>query len=381
MESANNISFYKPFIKENTNSNIQEVLNFDDTSSKTEELERVFAQTFETGYALATMSGTAALHLAMCALDLKRGDKVLCSINAFVDVPEVIRHFDAEPIFVDCDSNNYMIDLDKLEIALRKNENKKLRAVLVNHMGGAAPDLDRLYKMAKEYDVKVIEDATDAMGTKYNGKYLGSTGADITVFSFAPHMYKDIISGGIFTTKDDELYERAKLLRTHGMTHQSGEHASEVNYLYDVIDIGWRYAMNEIVSVICLDRFTSLQEQIERRKQIAQMYVSRLENTKHITIKTDISQENILHFFIEIDKNRDHFARELKLEGIDVGLHYMPLHLTEYYRKKYSLRVFDFPVALGVYQRTLSLPLYAGMSDNEVQIVIEAVEKIANSYM
>ncbi|MDD5405718.1 MAG: DegT/DnrJ/EryC1/StrS family aminotransferase [Sulfurovaceae bacterium] len=381
MESADIISFYKPFIKANNDSKIQEVLTFSQTSSKVEELESIFAETFGTGYALATMSGTAALHLAMCALDLKRGDKVLCSINAFVDIPEVIRHFDAEPIFVDCNSDNYMIDLDKLESALVKHENKKLRAVLVNHMGGAMLDLDRLYEMAKKYDVKVIEDATDAMGSKYNGKYLGSCGADITVFSFAPHMYKDIISGGMFTTKDDELFQRAKLLRTHGMIHQTGENASEVNYLYDVIDIGWRYAMNEVVSAICLDRFTSLPEQTERRRKIADIYASRLSNTKHITIKTDMSQENIIHFYIEIDKNRDHFARELKLEGIEIGLHYMPLHLTEYYRKKYSLRVFDFPVALGIYQRTLSLPLYSSMSDAQVQKVISAVEKIANSYM
>lgn len=378
MDSSNNISFYKPFIKSSSNIKVLEDMSF----SKIEELERVFADTFKTGYALATTTSTSALHLAMCALDLKRGDKVLCSINAFVNVPEVIRHFDAEPLFVDCSESNYMIDLDKLEAALIKNENKKLRAVIVNHMGGSSTiDLDRLYSMAKKYDVKVVEDATDAMGSKYNGNWIGSSGADITTFSFAPHIYKDIIAGGIFTTKDDELFQRAKLLRSHGMTQQSGENASEVNYLYDVIDIGWHYKMNEVVSAICLERLASLPEQITRRHEIAAKYASGLSNVKHISIKTKMSQENIVHFFIEIDKNRDHFARELKLEGIEVGLHYMPLHLTEYYRKKYSLRVFDFPVALGVYQRTLSLPLYASMSDAEVQRVIDAVEKIANSYM
>lgn len=376
MDSANFISFYKPYIS-NSNIDLSDCLN----TSKAKELEAKFSNMFNVKHSLSTMSGTSALHLAMCAIDLKRGDKVICSVNAYVDVPEVVRHFDAEPIFVDCDAQSYMIDLKKLESILKTHQNKKLRAIILNHMGVDGFDLEKLYSLAREYDVKVIEDATDAMGSKYNEKFLGSLSSDITIFSFAPHVYKDFVSGGMFTTNDQELFERAKLLRNHGIIKQCDESECEVNYLYDTIDIGWRYAMNDIVASVCLDRIETLETQKIRRHEIASKYTKSLSNVKHVKIITNVEHDNIMYFFVEIDKNRDHFARELKHNGIEVGLHYMPLHLTDYYRKKYSLRVFDFPVALGIYQKTLCLPLYASMKDDEVSRVIEAVEKIANSYI
>ncbi len=376
MDSANFISFYKPYIS-NSNIDLSDCLN----TSKAKELEAKFSNMFNIKHSLSTMSGTSALHLAMCAIDLKRGDKVICSVNAYVDVPEVVRHFDAEPIFVDCDAQSYMIDLKKLESILKTHQNKKLRAIILNHMGVDGFDLEKLYSLAREYDVKVIEDATDAMGSKYNEKFLGSLSSDITIFSFAPHVYKDFVSGGMFTTNDQELFERAKLLRNHGIVKQCDESECEVNYLYDTIDIGWRYAMNDIVASVCLDRMETLETQKIRRHEIASKYTKSLSNVKHVKIITNVEHDNIMYFFVEIDKNRDHFARELKHNGIEVGLHYMPLHLTDYYRKKYSLRVFDFPVALGIYQKTLCLPLYASMKDDEVSRVIEAVEKIANSYI
>jgi perosamine synthetase len=376
MESTNFISFYKPYIS-NANIDLVDCSNH----AKAKDLEIKFSNMFNIKHSLSTMSGTSALHLAMCAIDLKRGDKVICSVNAYVDVPEVVRHFDAEPIFVDCDNQSYMIDLKKLESVLKEQQSKKLRAIILNHMGVDGFDLNKLYALAKEYDVKVIEDATDAMGSKYNEKFLGSLSADITIFSFAPHVYKDFISGGMFTTNNQELFERAKLLRNHGIINQCDESECEVNYLYDTIDIGWRYAMNDIVATVCLDRIETLETQKTRRHEIASKYANSLSKTKHVKIITNIEHDNIMYFFVEIDKNRDHFARELKQSGIEVGLHYMPLHLTDYYRKKYSLRVFDFPVALGIYQKTLCLPLYAGLKDDEVDRIIEAVEKIANLYI
>ncbi|MDD5549411.1 MAG: DegT/DnrJ/EryC1/StrS aminotransferase family protein [Sulfurovaceae bacterium] len=376
MDSANFISFYKPYIS-NANIDLFSCLN----NSKAKELEAKFSNMFNIKYSLSTMSGTSALHLAMCAIDLKRGDKIICSVNAYVDVPEVVRHFDAEPIFVDCDASSYMIDLKKLESTLKTHKSKKLRAIILNHMGVDGFDLEKLYSLAREYDVKVIEDATDAMGSKYDEKFLGSLSSDITIFSFAPHVYNDFISGGMFTTNDQELFKRAKLLRNHGIINQCDESECEINYLYDTIDIGWRYAMNDIVACVCLDRMETLEIQKTRRHEIASKYVQSLSNVKNVKIITNIEHDNIMYFFVEIEKNRDHFARELKHSGIDVGLHYMPLHLTDYYRKKYSLRVFDFPVALGIYQKTLCLPLYASMKDDEVSRVIEAVEKIANSYI
>ena len=141
-----------------THSNVSDVLDGEDIS-QVEELESEFASYIGVDYALATSHGTDALHLAMLAFDLKRGDKVVCSVNAHPNVPEVVRHFDAEPVFIDIDENSYNINLDLLENYLEENQSKKLKAVIVTHIAGHTVDLNRLYKIAKIYDVKIVEDA------------------------------------------------------------------------------------------------------------------------------------------------------------------------------------------------------------------------------
>ncbi|MEJ2489308.1 MAG: DegT/DnrJ/EryC1/StrS family aminotransferase [Sulfurovaceae bacterium] len=346
-----------------------------------EMLEEVFKNFIGCKYAVSASSGTNALHLAMCALDLKRGDKVICSINAFVNVPEVVRHFDAEPIFVDCNSDDYMINPAKLKEAIAKNKSKKLRAVIVNHMGGKVADMEEIYAIAKEGNIKVIEDATDAMGSKYKDKMIGSTGADMTVFSFVPHLVRDVVSGGILVTESESYATRARLYRNHGLVDGQDEGIYSVGYFYDMIDIGLSYKISEIDAAICLRRLKDIDSAMENRAQIASIYKKELEGIDHITIKTSLDESNITNFFIEIDKNRDHFARELKKEGVEIRLHYIPLNFMEYYKKKYELKVFDFLSSLEIYQKTISLPIFDEMTQDEAHKVCEVVKKVANTYM
>ncbi len=374
------IPFYIPPINDKEKQYIDEVLTLQ-SASKVELLEKKFQEYIGAKYALAVSSGTSALHLAMCALDLKRGDKVVCSINSFPDLPEVVRHFDAEPIFVDCEDENYNIDLEKLDKVLEKNKSKKLRAIIVNHMAGQTTDLDRLYEIAKSHKVKVIEDASDAMGVSYHGKKIGNTDADITTYSFSPHLNKSIVQGGIFVTNDETLYSRAKLFRTHAIRNDKGGSYDQVDYLYDVIDIGWKYNMSELDAAFSLAQFEKLDSCIERRAVIAKSYLKQLKGIPHIRLPENNPEHIFRHFIIEIDKNRDHFARELKKEGINIGLHYIPLHFMDYYKKKYSLRVFDFPVALSVYQKVMSLPIYSSLDDNEVNYICDTIKKIAKAHV
>ena len=374
------IPFYIPPINEKESQYIEEVLTLE-SESKIETLEKQFAEYLGAKYALAVNNSTSALHLSMCALDLKRGDKVACSVNSFPDLPEVVRHFDAEPIFVDCEADSYNIDLDKLDQALTKNKSKKLRAVIVNHMAGQATDLERLYAIAESHQVKVIEDASDAMGAWYQGKRIGNTGADITTFSFAPHLNQSIAQGGMFVTDNEALYRRAKLFRTHAIGNEKGGSFNEVDYLYDVVDIGWKYDMSELDAAFCLAQFEKLDASIERRAAIAKRYMERLGNLPHVTLPKSGGQHIFRQFIVEIDKNRDHFARELKKEGVSVGLHYIPLHFMSYYKQKYGLKVFDFPVALGVYQRVMSLPIYSSLLDEEVEYICDTVTKVAQAHI
>lgn len=375
------IPFYRHKIDEKHKDYIEEILSLEG-KSKVEKLEKDFGSFIGVKYALAVTNSTAALHLAMCALDLKRGDKVICSVNSFPDLPEVVRHFDAEPIFVDCIDQDYLIDLDKLEKTLIKSKSKKLRAVIINHIAGKVCDLDRLYEMAKKYKVKVIEDASDAMGSKYKGKLIGSTGADMITYSFSPHLHKGIVDGGILVTDDEGLYRRAKLFRTHGIrAEEDGISFDSVDYLYNVINIGWQYNMSEINASLCLAEFENLNDSLKRKKEITNIYLKELSNIKHISLPTIQKENSLGYFIIEVDTNRDSFARELRKEGVMVGLNYIPLHFMDYYKNKYSIRVFDFPRALGIYQRVMSLPMYHSLTDDEAMKVCDAIKKVAEEHI
>ncbi len=321
-------------------------------------------------YALSTSSSTAALQLAMCALDLKRGDKVLCSISSFVDVPEVVRHFDAEPIFVDTLPDSYAIDPEKLAEAAAKIKGKKLRAIIVDHPGGKMAPMKAIRDVADTYNLKVIEDATEAVGAPQIGAY-----SDIAVFGFGSKI-DNTIDGGMLLTNQEEYYERGKLLRNHGMVSTS----VETPYLYDVLDIGCQYRMNDFNALYCRALFAENTASIARRKAIADQYVSALKTVKNITLPTREHDDLCTQFIVRLETNRDAFARQLREKGIEVSVQYVPLNFTEYYKKKYGLKVFDFPQALDTYQKMMSLPIYPAMSDQDVATVCDTILTIAKTH-
>ena len=369
------IPFNKYVSGREEHSNVSDVLDSEDID-QVAELEADFASYVGADYALATSHGTSALHLAMLALDLKRGDKVVCSVNAHPNLPEVVRHFDAEPVFIDIDPDSYNIDMQKLETYLEDHKSKKLKAVIVTHIAGTTVDLERLYSMAKLYDVKIVEDASDALGATYKGEKIGSTGADITCFNFSPHLKKNICNGGMLVTNDEEIMERARLLHSHAFVRDE----DALEYIYDVVDIGNDYSLSQLNAAYIRAQIISQDKNIQRQREIAGMYSDALKSVEHVAIPQSSSDEHPFSLYIiKIDKNRDSFAVELRDAGINTGLHYIPLHLLTYYKSKYSLRVNDFPVALRSYQQILSLPIYASMEDKDVKFVIDKIKKIAKT--
>jgi dTDP-4-amino-4,6-dideoxygalactose transaminase len=368
------IPFYRADIGVTEKDYIVDLLNSKSVNC-VEELESVFESYTGASFALATSHGTSALHLAMLALDLKRGDKVLCCVNAFPSIPEVVRHFDAEPIFIDIDEDSFNIDLNKLEEYLVANNSKKLKAVIVSHVAGQMVDLERLYKMAEDNNVKVIEDATDALGCDYNGSKIGSTGADITCFSFNPHLKKGISNGGMLVSDNEEIIERAKLLRNHGLSID--EEGPE--YLYNIIDIGTNYTMSQLDAAYILAQLEKQDKFISRQKEIAKKYNSALEGVDHITLPQENENHSYSLYIIKIDKNRDSFAKEMQEKGIVTGVHYIPLHLMSYYKTKYALRINDYPVALRNYSQILSIPIYPSLSDKEIDYICNTIKDIAKN--
>ena len=318
------IPFYKFESSREAFSNVNDALDGEDISQVTL-LEEEFAEYVGCEYALATSHGTSALHLAMLALDLKRGDKVVCSVNAHPSVPEVVRHFDAEPVFIDIDDKNYNINLDKLENYLEENQSKKLKAVIITHIGGTTVDLARAYEMGRSYDVKIVEDASDALGATYNGQKIGSTGADIVCFNFSSHLKKNICNGGMLVTDDTEIIERARLLANHAI---SRDESAVLDYIYDVVDIGNDYSMSELNAAYIRALVVEQEGVIKRQQEIAAAYTQGLTGVAHVSVPQSLSVDNPYSLYIiKIDKNRDSFALEMQEEGIGSGLHFMPLHL------------------------------------------------------
>ena len=371
------IPFYKPSVDNAERKLINEVLDFNG-SCKIEELENNFSKYIGCDYSISTCNSTAAMHLAMCALDLKRGDKIICSVNSFPSVAEVVRHFDAEPIFVDIDKDDFNMDMDELEKVLDKSNHKKLKAIFVTHVAGQVANLDKIYELANIYGVKVVEDATQALGATYKGKKIGSS-SDITAFRFSPQMKNAIASAGVMTTNNEELMKRAKLLRTHALISDGWDRFGNLGYVYDVVDIGLKYDLNELNAAFSIAQLKKNDLFIKRRLEIAAIYDEELANCPHVSTPIKKYDHIYNEYIIKIDKNRDSFAKELSQNGIFTSLHFIPLHLLSYYKHKYNLRVNDFPIALTNYQQILSLPIYTGLTNKEVYYICEQIKEIAKN--
>jgi len=379
--ASKNIAIYKATTDNEELNQIRSVLESKNDLSKVIEFEDSMKKFIGAKYAIATATSTAAIHLALSAIKLKRGDKILMSVNSFVNLPEVVRHFDAEPIFIDINMEDMNIDVNKFEEALAENNKKKLRGAIITFVAGQSPDLDRIYDIAQKYGIILIEDCRSSLGATYNGKKVGNLRADMTIFSTNPSNSKYAISrSGVIVTNNEDIAARAKLLRTHALTTTYDSYGN-LDYVYDVVDIGHKYDLSELDAAYALAQLNKTEKFIKRRKEIAKLYESRLSNVKHITVLPHKDEHIFTQFIIKVSRNRDAFARALKERGVSTGLNYIPLHLLSYYKTKYSIKITAFSNALNNYQQILSLPMYAGLTDEEVNYVCDQVISVASEWI
>ena len=376
-----NIAIYKATLDNEELNQIRSVLESKNDLSKVLEFEEKMTKYIGAKYAIATSTSTAAIHLALSSIKLKRGDKILMSVNSFINLPEVVRHFDAEPIFIDINMEDMNIDIDKYEEALANKDSKKLRGAIITFIGGQAPDLDRIYDIAKKYGIILIEDCRAALGSTYKGQRVGNLRADMTIFSTNPSPSKYAISrSGVIVTNNEEIAKRAKLLRSHAITTTYDSYGN-LDYIYDVVDIGHKFDLSELDAAYAVAQLNKTDGFIKRRKEIAKLYERRLSNVKHITILPHKDEHIFTQFIIKISRNRDAFARALKERGVATGLNYIPLHLLSYYKNKYSMKITAFPNALNNYQQILSLPIYAGLTDDDINYVCDQVIEVAKDWI
>jgi dTDP-4-amino-4,6-dideoxygalactose transaminase len=349
------------------------------TGPKTKRFEREFAGRVGAPYALAVNSATAAMHLALDAVGLQPGDEVIVPVYTFTATAEVVVYFRARPVFVDVDPVTCNLDPARLEESITA----RTRAIMVVHIAGLPAEMDAILSIAKSHHLPVIEDAAHAFPAQYRGRMIGTIG-DLTAFSFYATKTLSTGEGGMLTTRNPVYAERAAIMALHGISHDAWKrYSAGGSWYYEVLQAGYKYNMTDIAAAIGLHQLARSDWLLERRREIAQRYTEAFSRWPELeTPPNPAHVEHAWHLYMlrlrpeQLTMTRDEFIQALTKANIGSSVHFIPLHLHPFYRDTYRLVAEDFPAALHAYQRAVSLPLYPGMIDEDVEDVIAAVEQI-----
>jgi dTDP-4-amino-4,6-dideoxygalactose transaminase len=339
---------------------------------KVGEFEAAFAGLTGTKHALAVANGTAALHLALLAAGCGPGDEVILPSLNFVAAANAIGHTGATPVFCDIvGPDDLNLDPADVEAAVTS----ATKAVLVLHYGGFPCDIAPVRALAEERGLIVIEDAAHAPGASWHGEPCGSLGS-VGCFSFFSNKNLPVGEGGMIVTDDDELAERLRLLRSHGMTRLTWEKHRGHAASYDVVAQGFNYRLDELRAAIGLHQLRRLPEENARRREITQRYHERLDGVSGISMpfgELDEGSASAHHLAVALlpPGRRDEVRAALADRRIQTSVHYPPIHLFSYYEELGSRR--PLPQTEAVAERVVTLPLYGHMSDEQADLVIDAL--------
>lgn len=353
------------------------------TGPKTHKFEELFKEYIGSKNAIALNSCTAGLHLSLIVYGIGAGDEIITSPFTFAATANVITHQKAKPVFVDIEKDTYNINSDRIEEAVTD----KTKAIIPVHYAGHPCEMDAILKIAKEYDLRVIEDAAHALGAVYKGRKIGTIG-DLTSFSFYATKNLTTAEGGMVTTNDDKLAEKIRIMSLHGISKDAWKrYSSEGSWYYEILYPGYKYNMTDIQAAIGIHQLKKLEQMQKRREEVAKRYNDTFEDMPEIitpTVKRYVRHAwHLYPILINTDLlriDRAKFIDALKAENIGTSVHFIPIHLHPYYRDRYGFKRGDFPNAEYVYEREVSLPIYPKMTDKDVEDVIVAVKKIVNYY-
>lgn len=345
---------------------------------KTVEFEKKFKEYIGSTEAISTNSATAALHLALKAIGLKRDDEVIVPTNTFVATAEVVTYFDAVPVLCDIEEDTHNIDVSKIESLITK----KTKAIIPVHFGGQPCDMNEIYELAERYNLKIIEDAAHAIPSSYEGVKIGAlTKTDITCFSFYATKTLSTGEGGMSTTNNAKYAQSMKVNRLHGISKDAWDrYTTKGSWYYEVIDNGNKYNTTDINSAIGIVQLTKQLELLKKRNKIAEQYSNAFDMHKNIILPhIKENRTTSWHLYVIKVDNRDDVIEKLKDVGIGCSVHFIPIHKHPYYKNKYNLKNSDYPVSNKVFDKSLSLPIYPDMTEDEVEYVIANVLKIVNN--
>ncbi|TGN20354.1 DegT/DnrJ/EryC1/StrS family aminotransferase [Leptospira idonii] len=358
---------------------------------KVKQFEMEFGDFVRAPHSIAVNSATAGLHLALEAIGLTEEDAVITTSITFTATTEVICYFHAEPILTDVDPIHNLLTPATLQETIESKckwdgkvlrsvkTKKQVKAVIPVHLAGYTCNMEEILSIAKKYNLIVIEDAAHAFPAVHKNKMIGTWG-DYTVFSFYATKGITTGEGGMITTSHAEAAERMRKMRLHGINRDA---FNRPGWYYEVVDAGYKYNMTDIQAALGVVQLKESHAFWERRTEIAKHYNEEFKSIKGLTLpKEDKDGQHSWHLYrVELDPKvaklgRDSFVEELKDRNIGTSLHFIPIFEHPYYKKTFGFKREEYPNACRMYDRTISLPLFAGMTENDEKDVIDAVKDL-----
>jgi UDP-4-amino-4,6-dideoxy-N-acetyl-beta-L-altrosamine transaminase len=349
---------------------------------KIEEFEEAFAGRVGAGFAVAFSSGTAALHAAVFAAGLTAGDEAITSPLTFAATANCVLYQGARPVFSDVCAKTLTLDPERVADRI----GSRTRAILPVDYAGHPSALKEILSIAGRNGLTVIEDACHALGARYDDRPVGSI-AHMTVFSFHPVKHMTTGEGGMVTTNDGRLAETLRRFRNHGISSDARKRQEQGNWHYEMVLLGFNYRIPDIACALGLRQLSKLDGNLARRSHIARMYSAAFQSMPWV--ETPVFSDNVnpawhlypIRLRLEtLSAGRAEIFRALRAENIGVNVHYIPVHLHPYYRERFGYTGGEFPVAEGTYERLVSLPMFHGMTDRDIDDVILAVNKVFSAY-
>lgn len=348
------------------------------TGPKVAEFEKSLAEYVGTKYAVAVSSGTAALHAAMYAIVIGPGDEVIVPPMTFAATANCVVFQGGTPVFTDVDPDTLLLDPSKAEEKITE----KTRAIIGVDYAGQPCDWDMLREIADKYGLRLVADGCHALGAEYKGCKVGSL-ADMTVFSFHPVKHITTGEGGMITTDDPELAGRMRLFRNHGITTDHRQREEQGSWFYEMADLGYNYRITDFQCALGISQLRKLPKFPERRRKIAARYdeaFADLPGINPLVVCPDVLHAYHL-YVVRVDPDalgidRDSFFANLREKGIGVNVHYIPVHLHPFYRKKFLTGPGLCHVAEAAYEQIISLPMFPGMTDADVKKVINVMQEV-----
>jgi perosamine synthetase len=351
--------------------------------AKTFEFERQFGDYIGASHAVAVSSGTAALHLALEAVGVRRGDEVLVPTTTFTATAEVVTYLGAKPVFVDIDPETLNIDLQDIE----RKITARTKAIIPVHLAGMPCDMAEILELADRRKLHVIEDAAHALPSTYREKRIGTI-SELTAFSFYATKTLTTGEGGMITTENAEYARRLQVMRLHGIGRDAWKrYTSEGSWFYEVREAGFKYNLSDLQAALGVVQLTKCEEMNAARERIAKRYSCAFKSLESLEIPVILPDRTTSwHLYVlrlhldqlRIDRNK--LICELADRGVSTSVHFIPLHLQPVYQRDYGYKAGDLPVAEREYHRSLSLPIYSAMSDEEVDQVIWAVSDVVSTW-